>query len=133
MSLGTRLKELRRAKKLTQKEVANRLEIDNTTISKWEADVYEPNTVTLVKLATLYETSVDQLLGRVPSIDYQRMLNNPALKDQSAGYEAPVTGRVLYGGSEHYTEEELAIADAAARAAVEAYRKGKARAQKNDQ
>lgn len=30
----------------------------------------------------------------------------------------------LFGGASQYTEEELAIAEAAAKAAIEAYRKG---------
>ncbi|WP_308637687.1 helix-turn-helix domain-containing protein [Paenibacillus silvisoli] len=138
MSLGSRLRELRRANKLTQKEVARNLEIDNTTVSKWEADIYEPNADTLDKLATLYETSVDQILGRKSSALHsklqavQKMKNDSALNEQSADSETK-GGRAFFGGADKYTEEELAIADAAAKAAIEAYRKGKARAQKNDQ
>ncbi|AZN43387.1 helix-turn-helix domain-containing protein [Paenibacillus albus] len=132
MSLGTRLKNLRRANKLTQKEVATRLEIDNTTISKWEADIYEPNADTLDKLATLYDTTVDHLLGRTTLSDLheslkrsaQLMKEDPALKEQSADSDTTV-GRAFFGGADKYTEEEIEVARAAARAAIEAMRKAR--------
>lgn len=64
MSLGQRIKAKRKEKKLTQVEVAKRLGIDNTTVSKWESDIYEPDAETLVKLAELFDTTSDYLLGR---------------------------------------------------------------------
>ncbi len=64
MSLGTRLRHCRKQKKLTQKELANTLGIDHTTVSKWESDTYEPDGSTLNDIADLFDVSIDYLLGR---------------------------------------------------------------------
>jgi len=54
VSFGSRLKEARSRKRLTQAEVAKILGIDDTTISKYENDKSEPDNETLKKLLTLY-------------------------------------------------------------------------------
>lgn len=64
MTLSKNLKDARKSAKLTQKQVAERLEVDNTTVSKWESGVYEPDAENLKKLADLYSKTVDELLGR---------------------------------------------------------------------
>lgn len=63
MTLGQRLKSKRKENKLTQVDVASRLGIDNTTVSKWESDTYEPDVDTLRRLADLYNTTTDYLTG----------------------------------------------------------------------
>lgn len=64
MSFGKRLKQARKNKKLLQTEVANKLGIDDTTISKYENDKSEPDNKTINELATLYGVTVDWLIGR---------------------------------------------------------------------
>jgi len=64
MTLGQRIKLKRNEKKLTQKELATKLGIDHTTVSKWESDIYEPDTSTLNKLADIFDVQVDWLTGR---------------------------------------------------------------------
>lgn len=64
MSFGSKLKEARKIKKLTQVEAAKRIGIDDTTLSKYENDKSEPDNATLQKLADLYEVKIDHLLGR---------------------------------------------------------------------
>lgn len=65
MSLGERIKLKRKEKKLTQKQLADLLGgIDNSTISKWESDIYEPDTTSLNRLAEVLGVSVDYLTGR---------------------------------------------------------------------
>lgn len=49
---------------LTQLEVSKILNIVPSTISKWEAGVAIPDQAILTKVADLYQTSVDELLGR---------------------------------------------------------------------
>ena len=43
MSLGERLSNLRKTKKLSQEEVAERLNVSRQTISKWETDQSTPD------------------------------------------------------------------------------------------
>lgn len=60
---GKRLKELRIAKKLSQKNLAKFLGIDRTTYSKYESGYSNPNVARLKKLAQCLGTTVDFLLG----------------------------------------------------------------------
>lgn len=66
MSLGTKLKELRKAHKLTLEEMANQLNQKNPTsnfnkgrLSKWEHDTDEPRLSSLKQVADLFGVSID--------------------------------------------------------------------------
>ena len=61
-SFGSYLAELRRAKKLTQKEVADRLYVSDKTVSRWETDRSLPELSLVPALADLLEVSADELL-----------------------------------------------------------------------
>ncbi|WP_167628601.1 helix-turn-helix domain-containing protein [Listeria valentina] len=63
-SFGKRLKSLRKKKNLTQKELAEKLKISQVTISKYENDIIEPDNSNLNKLAEIFDTTIDYLLGR---------------------------------------------------------------------
>ncbi|WP_069201569.1 helix-turn-helix domain-containing protein [Thermoactinomyces sp. Gus2-1] len=67
MAFAARLKELRKRKKVTQSELADHLGIDNTTVSKWEKGIYEPNIENIKKIADFFGVSTDSLLGRFQS------------------------------------------------------------------
>lgn len=56
------LKELRQHHKLTQKDIAERLEVTQQTVAKWENGKSEPSIAHLRDLALLYDTSVDELV-----------------------------------------------------------------------
>lgn len=62
-TFGEKLKELRIEKELTQKDLAKMLNVRNTTISAWEKDIAEPPYETLRKIAVLFDTTADYLLG----------------------------------------------------------------------
>lgn len=61
---GDILKELREDKGLTQTELANYLTVSRQSISGYETGIVEPNVNTLIKLADLYNCSLDYLTGR---------------------------------------------------------------------
>lgn len=60
---GLRLKDLRENRNLSQIEVASRLNVERATISGYERNVTTPSLDILKKLALLYNTSSDYLLG----------------------------------------------------------------------
>lgn len=60
--LGNRIYQLRKAKKLSQKELGNMLGVSNKSVSKWENGTTIPKTDTLVKLAQIFEISPQELL-----------------------------------------------------------------------
>lgn len=57
-------KELRKEKGLTQFELAKIMNIDQTTVSKWELGKAIPDTNMLIKLAEFFDVSTDYLLSR---------------------------------------------------------------------
>ena len=61
--LGQRLKELREAKGLTQKQVANLLNLHSVTYLHYEKAQREPPLQVLAEMAVFFEVSVDYLLG----------------------------------------------------------------------
>ena len=63
--LADRLEESRLKKKMTKKEVADALQIDQSTYGKYELGKREPDAATLLKLADLFEVTTDFILGRV--------------------------------------------------------------------
>ncbi len=63
MQFDVRLKELRREKQLSQKELADLLSTGQSSISAWERGEREPLAHQLIDLAGVFECSVDYLLG----------------------------------------------------------------------
>ena len=62
MDLGERLFELRKAKNLTQDDVAEKLNITRQTVSKWETNLSTPDFDKIVPLCELYGVSPNELL-----------------------------------------------------------------------
>lgn len=62
--VGKNLKKLRKQNHLSQAETAKMLGISQTQYSAYERDQYEPNNTNLVKMAEIFNTSTDYLLGR---------------------------------------------------------------------
>ena len=61
--LAERLKFIRLNSKMTQQEVADKINTSRSNISKYENGLLEPNIDTLVQLIELYKISADYLLG----------------------------------------------------------------------
>ena len=60
------IRNFRKARGLTQEELAVRLNVVRQTVSKWEKGFSVPDADTLQKLADILEVSVSQLLGGDP-------------------------------------------------------------------
>lgn len=60
--MKTIFKEKREMAKLKQREVAEKLNISQSTISMWETGESLPRAELLPKIATLYDCTVDELL-----------------------------------------------------------------------
>lgn len=56
------LKQMREERKISQAALAKKLGIDQTAISKYERNIQLPEVRTLVKIAELFDTSVDELI-----------------------------------------------------------------------
>ena len=58
------LKELRKSHKFTQQQLADRINISQRAYSHYEKGQCEPDVSTLIKLAEIYDISLDILTGR---------------------------------------------------------------------
>ena len=63
MEFGKRLKQLRIEKGLTQKQLAEKLNVLNTAISNWETSISEPSLDMVKEIVAFFETTSDYLLG----------------------------------------------------------------------
>ncbi len=61
--IGSFLKDLRKEKGLTQEELAEMLNLNNRTISRWENARTMPDFDILIELAKFYDVSVEELLN----------------------------------------------------------------------
>ena len=64
MSFGERLRELRISENLTQEQLAKKVKLSKANISKYEADLVEPNIDTLKLLSIIFNVSTDYLLEK---------------------------------------------------------------------
>ena len=69
--MGAFIAALRKAGGMTQQEVADRLNVSNKTISKWERDEGYPEITIIPALAELFDVTSDEILrgGRIPQQD----------------------------------------------------------------
>ena len=63
MEFNEKLQELRKQKGLTQEELAERLYVSRTAISKWESGRGYPNIESLKAIAKFFSVTVDELLS----------------------------------------------------------------------
>ena len=62
MTLGQTITHLRRQKKLSQGELADRLDVSRQSVSKWETDASIPELDKLIKLSDLFGVTLDTLI-----------------------------------------------------------------------
>ncbi len=65
MTFTENLKALRRYKNIGQKQLAEKLNVSTKTISHWETGYTEPTIAQLISLADFFDTSIDELVGRI--------------------------------------------------------------------
>ena len=63
MEIGKIIKQLRIENKMTQTELADKLNTTQDTISLWELGKSNPDIFSVVKLTTIFNVSSDYLLG----------------------------------------------------------------------
>lgn len=64
---GTFIAQCRKDKKMTQSDLAAKLNVTDKAISRWERGTSEPNTSNLMALARLYGIPAEDLLKGVES------------------------------------------------------------------
>lgn len=62
MSFKDNLKNLRMEKSLSQKQLAEKLNITLKTISHWETGYTEPSIAQMIQLADIFKITIDELI-----------------------------------------------------------------------
>lgn len=91
MTFSERIRNLRIDYKLTQKELADKINSSASKIGMWEAGKRDPGTDDLIILCEIFNVSTDYLLGNT---DIKRPYQIPTRKK---GVKIPVLGRVAAG------------------------------------
>ncbi len=63
MSFGEKLKKLRESKDIKQEDLSKMLNVDRSTVGKWENNTSKPDFEKLLKISKYFEVSTDFLLG----------------------------------------------------------------------
>ena len=79
MKFGDKLKELRKAQKLTQRELAERLNVAKSVVSYYESGDRFPSYDVLVRIARIFHVTTDYLLG----IERKRMIDVSDLSEEN--------------------------------------------------
>ncbi|MBP5491617.1 MAG: helix-turn-helix transcriptional regulator [Clostridiales bacterium] len=93
LKLAENIRRLRKEKPMTQEALADALGVTVGAVYKWEADLSTPELPMLVKLAELFDTSVDTLIGyestdNSKQVIIDRIYGYSAKKDRKAIEEA---------------------------------------------
>ena len=82
MSIGNKIKEYRELNKMTQKDIAEILEVEPGTISKYESGMIEPNIESLKRLAETFNITVDELIKDEEKFDITKINVLEILREQ---------------------------------------------------
>lgn len=104
---GKRLRNLRKEKGLTMKDLGKTFSLAESTISGYENETRKPDLETVDKFADFFEVSADYLMGRSVS-------------------KSPSGGSAYMDGGKGWTDEEKEVANAA----IQAWREMKKKQQK---
>ena len=101
---GSRLKELRERKDMTQAQLAEALGVSQQAVGKWERETASPNDETLKKIAALFFTTTDYLLGYDDAPSYYTDPETAALAEQIKNNPG---GRVLFNAGKDLKPESI--------------------------
>lgn len=82
MSIGNKIKEYRELNKMTQRDIAEILEVEPGTISKYETGIIEPNVESLKRLAETFSITVDELIKDEKKFDVTKINVLEVLREQ---------------------------------------------------
>ena len=92
MSIGNKIKEYRELHKMTQRDIAEILEVEPGTISKYESGIIEPNIQSLKRLAETFNITVDELINVEKKFDITKINVLEILREQK---ELKLKGNLL--------------------------------------
>ena len=80
-TLGTKIAEYRKLKKMTQEELASKLNVSSQAVSKWENDLSIPDLPILIELSDIFNVSLDELIRQKENVEIARVVEPQLRKD----------------------------------------------------
>ena len=99
MTFGQKLQQLRRARGMSQEELAGQLSVTRQTISKWELDQSTPDLPYLAAISEFFGVSTDYLIKSVLSAEAAASSNGTAPASTAASQQKTQTHAKLILGS----------------------------------
>lgn len=59
-----KIRKLRMSRNISQKDLADLLNVDRTTVARWETKDRMPDVFLLIRIADIFDTTLDELVGR---------------------------------------------------------------------
>lgn len=81
MTLGQTIARLRKQRGFKQSDIANKLDVTQSVVAKWESDKVRPRPQTLLELAGVLEVNPETLSSDQPATAHQAAKTRPILKD----------------------------------------------------
>ena len=87
MNFSIKLKKLRSEHKITQEQLASKINVERSLIGKYESNAAMPSNDTLIRIAEYFQVSTDYLLGvnKTVSTSKQNATKIPVFGDVAAG------------------------------------------------
>ena len=82
MNIGNKIKKYREENKMTQKDIAEILEVEPGTISKYESGIIEPNIESLKRLAETFGITVNELINNDEKFELSKINVLEVLREQ---------------------------------------------------
>lgn len=80
--LGEKIKHLRKSHHFTQEQVARQLSVTKQAVSNWENSNIQPSVDMVIKIAGLFHTSTDYLLG----LDEEQRIDSTGLTSEQTAH-----------------------------------------------
>lgn len=95
VDFGARLRLLRQAKNMTQKQLADQLRLTKSVISAYETDLRLPSYDILIRLAAIFDVTTDYLLG----VSHAQLLDISGLNETDSRMILQLINRLRQSGS----------------------------------
>lgn len=105
MTLGEKIKELRKDFNITQEEFAFQIGVSRQIVSKWESDLGLPDVEHLKGIATLFNITIDELL------DYKKEIFGEVVLEEKYSLEGIVKNGKCRSREEQYVFDRFDKAD----------------------
>lgn len=100
---GRKLRKLRKDNNLTQKQLADKLEITKATVSAYETNTKYPSIEVLIKISNIFNVSSDYLLGLSEKTEFQ----NSNLTDEQNIIIEEIIKQFIYLNNQNINKKTL--------------------------